>query len=230
MEKSIQLNKGTSLYVYLLAIWVMCVTYVLCTQSKADLFLAINHSFRHTVLDVVQTIFTCIGDGLFSLILMVFFIFTRKRRLAWILLCSFLLSTVFCQVLKNMADELRPTGYFKDPQFVKTAAWVSLRRFNSFPSGHTTTAFATATILAFYYKRVWISAICFLFAVMVGYSRIYLGQHFVGDVFTGSLIGAQSSFICILNYKSLLVQKGLGLEYLFRKKGTAEEQTLESLL
>lgn len=222
MIKSIQLPKGMSWYISLLLLWGTLLACAMTLHSKAELFLWVNHA-RCPIMDYLGTIFTNMGDGIFTIVLILFFLFTKKRSLAWLLLGSFLLSTLFCQVLKNIAPEMRPAGYFVDPSIVKTASWISLKHFNSFPSGHTTTAFATATILAFYYRRASVSFVCFAWAVMVGYSRVYLGQHFVGDVFTGSILGAIASCICILNYQSPIIQKGLGLEYLFRKNQAKNE-------
>ena len=61
--------------------------------------------------------------------------------------------------------------------------------FASFPSGHTTSVFALATLLAIFDGNKKWNSLYLLAAVAVGYSRIYLGQHFLGDVLVGSLIG-----------------------------------------
>lgn len=223
MEKTIRLNTATTWYLFCLACWGTIVAVALSLQSKGDIFLLVNH-FRSPFLNILGTAFTFVGDGAFTLILAAILLFTKHRKLAWLTLCAFLLSTIVCQVAKNLADESRPAGYFPDPSIVKTAAWISLKRFNSFPSGHTTSAFATATILAFYYKKTWLSWLCIICAILVGYSRVYLGQHFVGDVFVGSIIGSLSAFFCLWNQKNPIIQKGLGLEYLFKKKNKGQEQ------
>lgn len=57
----------------------------------------------------------------------------------------------------------------------------------SLPSSHATNIFAAAFFLTFFFRKPW--PFFYLIAVLVGYSRIYLGVHFPFDVFTGGLAG-----------------------------------------
>jgi undecaprenyl-diphosphatase len=59
----------------------------------------------------------------------------------------------------------------------------------SFPSGHTSLSFATATALSRAYPKWYVIIPSFLWAGTVGYSRIYLGVHNPSDVAAGSLLG-----------------------------------------
>jgi membrane-associated phospholipid phosphatase len=63
----------------------------------------------------------------------------------------------------------------------------------SFPSGHTSSAFTTATALTQVYHKWYVIAPAYLWASSVGYSRMYLGVHYPSDVATGALVGTSTS-------------------------------------
>jgi undecaprenyl-diphosphatase len=65
----------------------------------------------------------------------------------------------------------------------------------SFPSGHTSSSFATATALSRAYPKWYVIAPAFLWAGSVSYSRMYLGVHYPTDVAAGAVIGTGSAFV-----------------------------------
>jgi membrane-associated phospholipid phosphatase len=65
----------------------------------------------------------------------------------------------------------------------------------SFPSGHTSSAFCTATSLSLLFPKWYVIVPSYLYAATVGYSRMYLGVHYPTDVFAGALVGAGCAWL-----------------------------------
>ncbi|MCS7186073.1 MAG: phosphatase PAP2 family protein [Armatimonadota bacterium] len=86
------------------------------------------------------------------------------------LVLSLLLAQIAIETLKFTIGEMRPDGRF----------------FNSFPSGHTTSSFAFATVMSMRFRWGWI---WFLFATVVGLSRIVSHAHWWHDVVGGAALG-----------------------------------------
>ena len=65
----------------------------------------------------------------------------------------------------------------------------------SMPSGHTSTAFATATSLSLAYPKWYVIAPSFIWAGSIGYSRMHLGVHYPSDVLIGAFVGSGSAYL-----------------------------------
>jgi membrane-associated phospholipid phosphatase len=65
----------------------------------------------------------------------------------------------------------------------------------SFPSGHTSMAFATATSLTLEYPKWYIIVPSYTWASAVAYSRMELGVHYPSDVLIGAMVGAGSAYL-----------------------------------
>jgi membrane-associated phospholipid phosphatase len=156
--------------------------------GKADSFVDLN-PYHRTALDTLFVWVTFMGDGLFSVIVIAVFLVRRRWSAAIQVTAAFLLSALVAQILKNAFSMPRPMQYFPQgsyPYFIKDVTHLG---FASFPSGHTTSIFALVTMLALFTPNQR-AKVAYLFAgVLVGYSRIYLGQHFLNDVLMGSCIG-----------------------------------------
>ena len=93
-------------------------------------------------------------------------------------------------VLKQLAHRQRPNeGAAPDPYFWK-GPYAFTSNMTSFPSGHTSTAFAVATVIAGSYPdKWWIGGLSYGVATLTGLSRMYDNKHWASDVFTGALLG-----------------------------------------
>jgi len=92
------------------------------------------------------------------------------------------------QVFKNTLCRARPSAPEAGAFFTNYPCFPAKYAYASFPSGHATTAFATAVLLTLWYPR-WAGAWIGL-AVLVGLSRVMLGSHFPSDVLAGALLGS----------------------------------------
>ena len=64
----------------------------------------------------------------------------------------------------------------------------------SFPSGHASSSFSTATALSIAYPKWYVIGPAFLWAGTISYSRMYLGEHYPTDVAAGAFLGASSAY------------------------------------
>ena len=91
-------------------------------------------------------------------------------------------------------------------------------RDDSFPSGHSTTIACVFTIVAFAYRKkskIFLVLLSLL-SILIIYTRIYLGVHFLGDVLAGSFIGTTFSLIIIYKFHEPIKARINGL-YLYPK-------------
>lgn len=72
---------------------------------------------------------------------------------------------------------------------------VTIPHSHSFPSGHTATAFAGATMLSFFVPRA--APAFYVLAAAIAYSRLYVGVHFPLDVVGGAAIGIATALLLL---------------------------------
>lgn len=174
---------------------------LILSLGKNGAFQVIN-SNHNQIADQFFKYFTHYGDAIMWVPLGLFcFLFRKKYFIA--VVAGVLISTIIAQFLKRVVypDELRPITYLSENFPVHIIDGVKMKRAHSFPSGHSTTAFAMALIMAHMLnKKAW-SIILPLFAALAAYSRVYLGQHFPTDVLAGMCIGILSAVLSLLIYR-----------------------------
>lgn len=154
---------------------------------------------------------TAFGDSLFQTIsflaeiaipiFLLVYVLIKKRKYIYPLIISYIAVTIVVQLFKHQVypDMARPILYFaKEKIQFYTIPGEIIHQRNSFPSGHTATAWWIVYWFSLLFAKnriqfLWISS----FAFGVALSRVYLLQHFPIDTFGGGLMGA---FITHLTY------------------------------
>ena len=146
------------------------------------------------MLDIFFTMFTNVGNGLFIVALMLFLMI--RKKIGWVLQIGmgFLLSGLLVQLMKHYLPSPRPKVFFPSGT-IHYILGVTGTGYSSFPSGHTTSIFMLTTLLTLYFPGRKPGLFFLTIAVLTGFSRIYLSQHFPIDVLAGSLAGVLSSLV-----------------------------------
>jgi len=134
------------------------------------------------------------GDGKYTLpplsvfyLLGHFFKYEKVRKVALLSLESFVVSAIFTETIKYTGHRHRPsTG---DPHNTWDGPGFSTSHL-SFPSGHSSSAFAMATVIASEYDdKVFIPPLVYGIAALTALSRVNDNAHWASDVFFGSAVG-----------------------------------------
>ncbi|WP_462264725.1 phosphatase PAP2 family protein [Mucilaginibacter sp.] len=173
---------------------IICCFIIKLTYTRPEIYFAINA--RHSNWgDAVFPYITQMGTGWMLVPVFIYCICTSYRKML-LFVTSFAISGLIVQLAKHIVHAPRPKAYFAGQlakiYFVKGQAILTN---NSFPSGHTVTAFAAATVLAYLSVSKRWGFLFLLVAVSVAYSRMYLSQHFLEDVMAGSIIGVISTLM-----------------------------------
>lgn len=163
--------------------------------SDIAMFQWMNRRLRCRPLDSTLPVITHLGGAVFTLTSLALFILLARgqyRIWAFEALASLALSHIFVQLIKRTSRRNRP---FLTLSNVHLA--VNPLRDYSFPSGHTTAAFSIAVVLALH--SALLAAILLPIAVLVSFSRMYLGLHYPSDCLIGILLGTISSFIVVFS-------------------------------
>jgi membrane-associated phospholipid phosphatase len=168
----------------------------LLIYGKENSFLVINQH-NNPKFDYVFEYWTYLGDGVIWVPLFAY-VLLFKRDYFIAVLAALIICTVLTHFLKRVVfpNDFRPIVVLANK--VRVIPGYYMNRAHSFPSGHTSTAFTLALLLASIVKKSFWIYFFPVVAFFVGYSRVYLAQHFVTDVFAGMLIGIVSSYLSLL--------------------------------
>lgn len=183
---------------WLTAIYFLIFGVILVLTAHGDVVLWFND--RHTPFwDTFFKYCTYLGDGALLGVLGLFLLFTHYYKFLTFLI-AVALQTVYVHIFKQWlsAGEPRPKTFFADQiDTLNFVEGVTVRGYDSFPSGHTASGFVLFFFLILLIENKALKLVCFVTATLVGLSRIYLIQHFARDVYVGSLFGVLAVVLAV---------------------------------
>ncbi len=189
------------LYFVGFALWLVVLFFLQIQFTQNQLSIAVNRI--HTPwLDVLCKYGTHIGDGLFAAALALLILWKKREYFIWAILC-FYTPALFTQLLKHtiFASHLRPIMHIGQTPNLHVVDGLTIHQFNSFPSGHSTSAFAVFLFLHFITPNKRLGILFFALAVFAAFTRVYLVQHFTKDVYAGSIIGTAFTLFLFAAYQ-----------------------------
>lgn len=164
--------------------------YIIPFEDKLELFVSLN-GVDHSTLNWLFKLLTKTAEW-YGWVGVTFIAVLVRIRWAIYSVLALTTSGLISQLLKRKVfpEEMRPSHFLSETQ-MQTVEGVELHTRFSFPSGHTTGAFVIFLVLTLLLPKKYkpFGLLFFLIALAVGYSRIYLGQHFPIDVLAGSGLG-----------------------------------------
>jgi len=192
-----QILKENRWFIIPYLIFLVFAVILLVTFSKTELHILSNKA-NSPFFDYFFKYATYLGDGSMIAVLFIILLFV-KYRFAFAFLAGSLATSLIVNIIKKVLlhDVYRPSKYFEmfETYRLHFVEGVNLHSFQSFPSGHTATAFNVFLTLAILSKNNTLKLLLFIAALLVGYSRVYLSQHFFIDITASSVFGTLTILI-----------------------------------
>lgn len=177
--------------------------------GKINSFELINAN-NNPQLDQFFRYITVLGDGLIYVPLVVYSILFNRKFLLPVIF-AIIICTFLTHFLKRVVfpDEMRPAYLELKNITIHKVDGVVINKRHSFPSGHTSTAFTLALLLVYTMRKSIWAFVLPLIALAVGYSRVYLAQHFLTDVLAGIGIGIVTATVSLWLYELRVRRKSM---------------------
>ncbi len=179
-------------------------SYFYIDKILAIYFHNFNTSYTYVWLTATFQYITKLGEAHYSLILffLLFLIFHKlKKSFAYKMLYLFsavAISGILVDLIKITVARVRPIMLFEHDLY--GFVWFKFgSEFNSFPSGHSATAFALGIGLALLYPRY--KHLFVLIAGLIVMSRVILSLHYLSDTLIGALIGGLTALFLFRKFE-----------------------------
>lgn len=149
-------------------------------------FLYLLEKIRFPALNEFMLAITTLGEETAFLVIALIVFWCVDKRKGYCIMAVGFMGTMFNQILKLACRVPRP--WVQDPDFAILEQAKDAAAGYSFPSGHTQTAVGTFGSIAAFTEKKWLRYGSVLLAVLVGFSRMYIGVHFLSDVLAGAAI------------------------------------------
>lgn len=186
-------NRALLPFLIVLVAWCGVAVGLMVGSSQLELHLRINGSLPQWA-DPIFVYGTHIADGYLTAVIALALLWRNWRSMILVGGAS-LLSSLVVQSLKRGVFEAHRPGYFREQMpGLRVPDGIELMQHFSFPSGHSTAAFALCLSVALLInQRGWAVALAVL-AVLLAGSRVWLSQHFTEDVVAGALLGTLTAW------------------------------------
>jgi membrane-associated phospholipid phosphatase len=199
------IEKNKSYFALYFLFFITLLMYQISFYQTDALFFFSHH--RSNSLNNFFLFITRLGEELTYIFIALWFLYKNDRKTILKIIITGLVVLMVSLILKLIFSHPRPITFLEQHGVISKINLVNdyiLRGMNSFPSGHTMSAFAlySAIALHFHTKKN-MQKVLLTTAILVGISRVYLVAHFPEDILLGSALGV---FIAI------------GIEYYFSNK------------
>ena len=203
VQRLLKFIRSNSVFIIPYAFLAVFLIPVFILVSKNSLHLLINR-YNLPLADFSFKYLTFLGDGFTPFVIAFIFLFFSFRKTIEVATAGSLAGLIG-QFLKRIVFPgiKRPYAIFKDLPDFHLVQGVDMHSSFSFPSGHAATIFAACFILAGFTSNKPLKFILFLVALLVGFSRVYLSQHFLIDMYAGSFIGILSALAIFIIFDRL---------------------------
>jgi len=152
-----------------------------------SVFRALNQAGSNLGLDLFMVALSILGLTYILVFAGPLLWWRKHRELGFDVVVLVIVSDLVVEALKLLFMRERPLDVLDHVNSLHWGPFTTATSL-SFPSGHTSRVFAMATLIAFGTRRR-VGAVAFVFAALVGLSRIYLGLHWPSDVLAGAVLG-----------------------------------------